>query len=191
MSVDKIEKTVEVVKEVVEKNKDLAEFSIDKMEQFFDAAQKVLAQYGGDAVDLGLNVLRIDAVSQLFLPLITIIICAVVLIKLSGATTVSGQYIKSLLIKGYDHRTGAQDNILLYCGFSKEDIWDKFGDTRQKEIEDMIYTIPFFSDANIPRVILFVLTSLASTFAVVELSNIWAWTGIFYPELYAVHKFLL
>lgn len=33
----------------------------DKLVQYMDAAEKVITQYGGDAVNLGLNVLRIDA----------------------------------------------------------------------------------------------------------------------------------
>lgn len=39
--------------------------------------------------------------------------------------------------------------------------------------------------------ILYVVGGVFALFALTTLLNIWAWAGIFYPELYAVHKFIL
>ncbi len=43
----------------------------------------------------------------------------------------------------------------------------------------------------IPFVIAYIFTGAMSVIGFVALFNIWMWVGIFYPEIYAVHKFIM
>ena len=61
------------------------------------------------------------------------------------------------------------------------------------------WLLPFFKDKStrfsqdtiIGMAFLTIITGVLSLIAAVKLFNIWAWVGLFYPEIYAVHKFIL
>lgn len=133
----------EVADTIEDKATTLTEFSMDKMEGFFDAAQKVLQQYGGDAVDLGLNVLRIDAFSQL-LPGVLALCVLFLTLKVANP------------IVKFKQADADNDSI-----------------------------------AGIVGVLGCVSLLIAGVVTFANLFNVWAWVGLFYPEIYAVHKFLL
>lgn len=133
----------EVVEVVTTTVSPLTEFSLDKMEKFFAAAEKVLAQYGGDAVDLGLNVLRIDALSILLPSLLGVCVGVVLMV----------QALKVIPTIDFDKAITAKQAMF---GFLSP-----------------LLCLPIFVE-NLP-----------------DATNLWAWVGTFYPELYAVHKFLL
>jgi len=128
--------------QVLDKTNDVVAFTFDKMEGYFGAAQKIIEQYGGDVAALGLNVLRIEAISEL-IPYLIYTILSVLFYK--GALSLSKKI--------------------------EEDNWD--GDT-------------------VMFVFLGYITSCClAVVAVIGIFNLWAWVGMFWPELYAVHKFLL
>lgn len=159
----------ETVQEVVEQTATLAEFSMDKMQSFFDAAEKVLEQYGAEAVDLGLSVLRIDALSQMSFSLsVLFVMCAMYPFYvpwyrkwMQDSHNACYTYINTL--PEGEERTRLE---------SIKDTWDL-------ELRKFVG----------------VASMLAYCFlgflAGLQMINVWAWVGIFYPELYAVHKFLL
>jgi hypothetical protein len=127
----------------------VTEFAFDKMEKYFDAAQEVIDNYGGDAVELGLNALRVDA-AAIIIPHLVFIIVALIFLK----------YLIPLMKTGW--REG------------REDGWSDF------PAKCFAGTISVFAAT------IALLANITDAF-----NNIWAWVGIFYPELYAVHKFLL
>jgi hypothetical protein len=125
----------------------------DKLVQYMDAAEQVITQYGGDAVNLGLNVLRIEAGGHIFI----------------GALLSYLSYIFYRIARVGLNATNAQmreDNLFL----------------------EKVYE----SDSETPCVIFGTVgTVVAAIFAGVGLFDIWNWVGIFWPEAYAVHKFLM
>ena len=176
--------------------KETVEFAFDKMEQYFNAAKAVLDQYGGDVAEVGLNVLRIEAASELLAPLIATIIFGIIArIALKGFTVVDVEKIKRELraacSKGYSSRGPFADFLLgQYFGSSAdvnrgsktpEDI-----DTAVRDNPSWVWTINKIIRATVGGISGFVL--FINIFGLI---NIWAWIGLFYPELYAVHKFIL
>ena len=116
----------------------------DKLVQYMDSAERVIQQYGGDAAELGLNVLRIEAGYNLILAL-------------------SGAILALFIIK--------------FCWTSTK----RFG---------------FDEDfPNHPVIMLKFIGTFAGVMVGVingaALLNIWYWVGLFWPEAYAVHKFLM
>lgn len=94
--------------------------------------------------ELGLNVLRIDAASELLYPIVW---CVLLLIMLKPAVVTA-----------------------------------KWSIEKQKGDSSGQWCFILFIHAGL---VAFALHIIA------ELINLWAWVGIFYPELYAVHKFIL
>ena len=141
------EKTTEVGKAAQE----VAEVVQDQMSAYFDAAKAIMEQYGGDVVNLGLNVLRIEAASELITPLCFFLISSVTL------------FIGRKIHKSIDKE--------------KEKCKEE-----NKHFDDGIYGAP---------AIFYGVGTLVGVISTIALIDLWAWVGIFYPELYAVHKFLL
>jgi len=137
------EKVLEGATKVTESTEAVA-FAFDKMEQYFNAAGKVIEQYGGDVAELGLLALRIDAITIVAPSTLWLLLYVTVLFKFSSLcnyiSNLSDEFDKSV--------------VTVFLGGT----WFMLG-------------IPTAVENN--------------TF------NVWAWAGIFYPELYAVHKFIL
>lgn len=113
---------------------------LDKMDQYMSAAQEIISKYGGDAVNLGLSVLQIEAAGYLFIGF-----CLLILIY----PTI--RLFKFLAKKELEHAPDAGASII-------------FGS---------------------------IAVILLSVFSAVNLLNIWNWVGVFWPQAYAIHKFLL
>jgi len=136
-------KTILVIAEKV------AEYGIDKFDQFLSAASKVMSQYGGDVAELGLNVLRVDAASNLVTPLVLLIVSLVYWVKVFPV------HREWNMVRQEAGGYGSAENFVIgYC---------------------------------VPVLIVACLTCLS----VIGLLDAWIWIGIFYPEAYAVHLFLL
>lgn len=138
------EKTTEVGKVVQE----VADTVQDQMATYFDAAKAVMEQYGGDVVDLGLNVLRIEAISELSI--------FIMLPVLAYGFYKAGNKIMAL------HKAELLKEKRYYDGW-----------------------------IGVVALLSWGVTASLAVSSVIGLFNIWAWVGMFYPELYAVHKFLL
>ena len=122
----------------------VTEVVFDRMEQYFDAAKHVIEQYGGDVAELGLNALRVGALSEILFPVVSTVFLLV-------------------LIK---HALPAY----------------RWGAKPENNSNGLGFFIPLFLGGG----------HLLLLFLAIKYSlNIWAWVGIFYPELYAVHKFIL
>ncbi len=184
-------KVAQEVADVVEqKAANLTEFSMDKMEQFFDAAQKVLAQYGGDVAELGLNVLRIEAASELILPLVFVVAAIVVALNLRRMRSINCEVL-SILNKDYGARYSWDKDILKAHNLDPHACFSGLTQEQKDKVMATASPAPFFADSNLPQAITGVATLVVGLFSLSLLINLWAWVGIFYPELYAVHKFLL
>lgn len=121
------------------------QFALDKVDKYFEAVTKVVAEYGDDAVDLGLTALRIDAASRLVAPVLRTIIFSIVLI---------------VFIKLFKWSKSIEDK------FDREPVQAVFG-------------------------IIIAGAGIAIVISAAHIFDVWAITGIFYPEVYAVHKFLM
>ena len=118
-------------------------------EKLAQALQRMVEAYGSDAIDLALNVARIDAFSHL----VPGSVCAVVATALF--------FFFRFAAKKWDEDYASQ------TGHYKHSSWD------------------------VPTIISALLGTVLSVIAVAFLFNIWAWVGIFYPELWIVKKFFL
>lgn len=161
--------------------KEIVELTFDKLEQYFNAAQRVIEQYGGEAVELGLMALRIEAGSELVRPLVFLILCGFMIYKLLPTCfpkiiTITPEYINDLKDAGYEGRTLDESNLFKNYKYIKEDF------EIPDDLEQAKYLVP---------IIINVLLIATVIISISKLINIWAWAGIFYPELYAVHKFIL
>lgn len=145
-------------KEVVEQVPAGLEFAVGKLESYFGAAQEVITKYGGDAIELGLLVLRLDAGQWIFLGLLLLII------SLYLRKYAKGLYLTAVEVRDEYNKDREQ-------GYSKHDISDS----------------PTF----FPFVLLTITSVVLTVGACINLFNLWNWVGVFYPEAYAVHKFLL
>ncbi len=135
-------------------NKEATEFVFDKLDQYFEAARHVIEQYGGDAVNLGLAALRIEAASEL-IPAVVTFIAALFLWK----------------------------KVNPFAQFHIAKTISEEGGRRYRDDHDM----KFIGAGAISAILILI-------FGIIFLSsvlNIWAWAGLFYPELYAVHQFIL
>ena len=148
-NVERVAQSVEKVAETVSKSVSEAqlagtELAFDRMEGYFTAAQGVIEKYGGDVAALGLNALRIDAITHIAPNLVGMIILL----------------------------------TIAFCGY--------------KLLPTVIEKDPKY---NTPLIIVpWIMMIAGGVGGVVNLAllfNIWAWAGIFYPELWAIHKFIL
>jgi hypothetical protein len=152
-NVERVAQSVEKVAETVSKSVSEAqlagtELAFDRMEGYFTAAQGVIEKYGGDVAALGLNALRIDAISEVLPPLLLIIVFSILIFK-----------------------------VFLPTAIRK---WN------EGDMDDAADFFPWLTYAA-PTISLSVCTLVNLTY----LFNIWAWAGVFYPELWAIHKFIL
>lgn len=114
----------------------------DKLVQYTDAAEKVITQYGGDAVNLGLNVLRVEALVAVFTWLFAVAIL-----------------VGSILTM----RSAIRNNVF-------------------KQVDFTVDTI---------KIVVGGVGSISTPIVVLATPIIWPIVGLFWPEAYAVHKFLM
>ena len=135
----------------------------DKLVEYMNSAEQVIQQYGGDAAELGLNVLRIEAGYNLIYALLFGTISVIALYYSTWA------FKKGLAIQNYQQE---QDEV------------------KQEKLKQM-----YRSDLEALYFILGAVGGVVSSIALVvnfsSLVNIWYWIGLFWPEAYAVHKFLM
>jgi len=146
---------------------EVAEFVFDKLEGYMSAAQSVIDTYGGDAAELGLMALRIEAASEVLFPSIIMLFLLVNSSKIVGF--VKNQFAKSRAITNYQHEEDEKKREALRRQYMRSDeVW--FG------------VLAFMS-----------VGACFITFSIcfIAILDIWAWVGMFYPEAYAVHLFLL
>lgn len=135
---------------------EVAKFALDKLDSYFMAAQEVIEKYGGDAVDLGLMALRVDAISNI-LPLFLLSLVVFIIARYIPFNISEDKYLE-LKDKGYSDRTVKEDKL-----------------------KEMYFVIKFVKH--------FLYGTVGLT--MVLAFDIFSMVGIFYPEIYAVHKFLL
>lgn len=135
----------------------------DKLVEYMNSAEQVIQQYGGDAAELGLNVLRIEAGYNLVHALVFGVISAVAIYYFIWA------FRKGLAIQNYRQE---QDEV------------------KQERLKQM-----YRGDLEVLHFIIGAVGGIVSTIVLVvnfsSLVNVWYWIGLFWPEAYAVHKFLM
>lgn len=161
---------------------------LDKLDQYMSAAQTVIAQYGGDAVSLGLSVLRIESAGELLTGLVGILIMYLAYkYRPKAGQVIPAHFVNSLVGKTYSQRSSYEDTVVgVVTGSRSKTIVDTVN-------EDVV--IPYIdwdSPAVIIRAVLCGIIGAGGTVAAIShLANLWNWVGIFWPEAYAVHKFLI
>lgn len=185
-----VENTAQVVEEearatteaVAQNATTLTEFSVNKLEQFFSIAEDVMQKYGGEAVDLGLNVLRIDALSRLLLPFVGVVVSIILIIVgikyiIPEKRKYTKQFYDDLAAKGYGRRSIAEDALYGQLHrFAGQEEFDVCLWSESRMVLGGIYGV---------------ITIIIAICSVINLLNIWYWIGIFYPEIYAVYKYIL
>lgn len=173
--------------------KEAVELTFDKMEQYFEAAKGVIDQYGGDVAELGLMALRVDALSVILPSLIVTVLSGVIGIKtyrimMAGAAKNAKTALRTACAKGYSSRNPFEDHLMVKYFGSSSNI--SKGERTEEDLNKLdltfewtLYTVPMSLVAGI--------SCLVGLINLIDMINIWAWAGIFYPELYAVHKFIL
>lgn len=179
--------STENVTETTNQTAEAVGIALDRFDNYMQSVGEIITEYGGEAVNLGLTVLRIDAAANLAIGFLLLTIAYVLFKKVMPWCVL--EYRKATI-------AGAtRQNIL-----SNKDIWDDklsdeikdmFGsvevfDQYQKKFEQDAHTFPFVG--SILSALVGICMLIASLFYV---ANIWYWVGIFYPEAYAVYKFLL
>ena len=145
--------------------KEVTEFVFDKMEQYFNAAQQVIQKYGGDVADLALNALRVDA-AAIVVTGVAMLVIGVISIR-AGISWVSLATQAKFFSEGEREKDARK--ALLHTIYDK-DIEPLYG---------IAGTLSIMGGG------------VLLTMGIIRAGEVWAWVGLFYPELYAVHKFLL
>jgi len=173
------------------KETEVVEFAFDKMEKYFDAAKTVIDQYGGDVAELGLMALRMEAGGVLIKSLV--VFCLFVYMA-------NKAYRMSIHV---DNISCWEAMIKTKYDFEKRDIVEYATGIRidydmniTKDMEDALKKERYIKDIEwdekrITYTIASASFGLVSVLAAMKLLNIWLWVGLFYPQLYAVHKFIL
>lgn len=177
---------------------------VEKLEQYFDAASQVIAKYSSDAVELGLVAMQIDAASSL-VPAIFAMgvgIYAVRKCVIIMGTPPTRDQVVAALSAGYYARSAEDNRVITAVTGQPSDQFVKLPEHKAEEVADhymcqsstgkyRISAASWFTQANAPYLAIAVPGSIFILFSAFEVIDIWNWVGIFKPEVYAVHKFLL
>lgn len=173
--------------EQVNETKEVVELVFDRAEQYFEAIKQVVEQYSGDAAELGLMAMRIEAINELIIPAV----CTGMLLYLFFVVAPrvfpqpNAEKLRMLILKGHSLRTLDEDKLVEKATGRREadDRWlennpDKPLTAKDDDAFWMLVTARLAVGA-------FIFLGLT------ELLDVWSWAGIIKPELYAVHKLLL
>ena len=190
------------VKEVMETITPVAESVSDKLAQYLTAAEEVINQYGGQAVDLGLNVLRIEAAASLFPQILVFPFLfflswkAYQMIRQHGKDFDAETHMRRLIAKGYQKRdyyecelVGLVTGSVRTSSIEDEVEFQKGVVTYAGEIHEKCASLS--EDQKIVGYIISASAFIIGSIVFTHTLKIWAWVGIFWPEAYAVHKFLM
>jgi len=170
---------------------------LDKMDTYLEKIGSIISEHSGQAVELGLTALRVDALSHLMGGFVALLLCVVsglALYKLfTKVTEITREEILDIVRKGYRQRCIREDIVLeKVFGCRSRDV------ASDKEViwaETVSLKAKFFDSENFLHIISAMLLSVTSVtsfgIALIKLSSVWTWVGAFYPELYAIHKFLM
>jgi hypothetical protein len=181
------EATAQKVGEAAQTVGDATASLITHFDQYLQAASDVMSKYGGDAAQLGLSVLRIEAAGYLLTGLGALIIAALAFYFLPKRRVFTPEEQEALIKKGYSGRSGAEDRIVAKITGSTTTSGNYHG-----ELKD-IHLLPDYEDITVwLRTAGCVVTlGISSVVVLINLFDVWTWIGLFWPEAYAVHKFLL
>jgi len=171
------------ITEVSDMAESTAELIFDNFNGYMEAAKRVIDTYGGDVADLGLLALRIDAASEIVLPAVFSFILAVVAVKARNLIfrRVSLYYVTT---KGFAARSRYEDNFVnKFFNISTNIVPDDKIEMAKSTFMPINWGSPL---PYIPIVL-----SAVSVGCAIKVINIWAWVGMFYPEAYAIHLFIL
>lgn len=165
--------------------KEIVEFTFDKMETYFEAVKQVLEQYGGDVTDLSMDVLRVQAVAELLPNLIGFIGFAGLAYLSYKALFKYGKVdVKPLVLRDKGSHDWDVNQLVLKCtGYEYTKEWKESYEATRYQWKE---SIGLFAPLSV-----LMLSGLLAGLNFSGLVNIWAWVGLVYPELYAVHLFLL
>ena len=202
---------------------DLASVTIDRVADvlttYTEAAKQVIDQYGPDAVDLALNVARVDAAAALVPGVVVFLVLAflayraflfssqrmVVTDFTSGdASSIAERAFIQAAGRGFLARSTMQDIIVATIagvpsssfsatGKTKAaEVFNDASDVRKAQVATLVSSEPKDDD---PFVVAgFVACAVFSFIALLafffSVADVWAWAGIFYPELYLTKQAL-
>ena len=140
-----------------------AQVVVDKFDQYLQQVSQTIQHYGPDAVQLGLGALQVDAASNLVSPIIAIIM-----------TPILGWV-----------------SAKLWCWGSAIQNYSYIEDTAKREQYAKLYRNNVESAGFVGGGMLGIFAVIIGIYGIFNILDVWSWVGIFKPELYAVHKFLI
>lgn len=194
-------KPAETVADIVENPMALLDtVKLDALNQYMESVQAAIANFGESAVEVGLWALRLDAAAALVPGLLW---CVLSLILATAAKRAWPKHTKPPVFTDEDRSTlkGLEKSGPHYSftaeGRLLKALSEKLTAYERSISCDLVgkYRNPFESSVSDAVTFASILPSagalVAGAVGATQLANIWAWAGLFAPELYAVHKFLL
>jgi len=173
---------------------------MDRFEQYFSAASSVIKEYGTDVVDLGLNVLRIEAAAEVISNVLTFIFFAIAAFLLykkvpfgrlpkEDASSIDKEMVIKAVSKGYHDRSLKEDSIVrAWFGIDSSSVESG---SHVPDTPSNGGGINFDSPLTRVKIIGIVILTMLSVFNLIGVVDVWSWIGILYPEVYAVHKAMI
>ena len=172
-------------------NTEVVEFAFDKMEKYFDAAKTIIEQYGGDVAELGLMALRIEAGKSILISTVVFLAFLYLANKFYRLSTKQTDMNCLEALDSFSYDFEKRELIEKVTGVVVDYQVRIDSDTKEKLRNIKYIPSSEWSELRITLTIAAIVSSVVSSIAFLKLINIWLWVGIFYPELYAVHKFIL
>lgn len=202
---------------------DLASVTIDRVADvlttYTEAAKQVIDQYGPDAVDLALNVARVDAAAALVPGVVVFLVLAFlahraflfasrrVIRKDSNEGDAFGAARRAFIAAAtiaYTSRSGVQDRLIStvinapsssFPAVSKGHAVGVFNNASDGRKIQAATLVDSGLEADDPLVVAGYITCAVSSFIALlaffsSVVDVWAWVGIFYPELYLTKQAL-
>ena len=164
----------------------------DKLLQYLGATEELLAKYGSDVAEMALTVLKIEAAGNLLTGLVALVICIAAYKSFPKATIkqYNKEYIETLIMKGFN-RSSREDSIVRSITGSQHIT------TIPHNLDDTIIPASLPSiDWSLPSIAMkAIICGTVGSISLIVIANtlfsIWNWVGLFWPEAYAIHKFIL
>lgn len=173
------------------------EFAVNKAAQYLDKIDELVREHGGDAADLGLTVLRVEAAGNILYGIAGILLLWAVYAVWRGVVDRRSGYnydedecdeLREALSRGYHERSSAQDALV-------ERILGRLSTRVSKGTPVPPRTVVDgeieYTDKTILVTLCVAIAGIVPVIMASGLIDVWNWVGLFWPEAYAVHKFIL
>jgi len=183
-------------------NSDAIHMLLQRFDEYMDGIENIVSEYGNDAVNLGLNALRVDALSDALTHFFFFVILYGIIFFIykktknneqPGTVVLSSdidQRVKAALSKPFGDRSDNEDSLIEEkLNIPSVDI--PAIRNLDDSADDVVLDLASQSDLTIIRKYVVPAAAFGGALLFFLKLNIWNYVGIFYPELYAIYKFAL